>query len=82
MRKLLVVSAVFIGASVAFHFLARGPRARLRERLLGAIEACPPIAKMSALQQQNDDVITLLREQNELLRQRAQVDGLAAASPA
>jgi len=33
-------------------------------------------------EQQNEDVIKLLREQNELLRQRVPVDGLSVAQPA
>jgi hypothetical protein len=82
MRKLLVVTAMLIGGSTAFRFLSRRPRARLKDQMLNAIEACPPIAKMSALQQQNEDVIKLLGEQNELLRQRIQVDGLSVARPA
>ena len=80
-RLLLVTGAVFAGAT-AFRFLARRPRARLKDRLLGAIEACPPIAKMSAIQRQHEDVIRLLQEQNELLRQRAPVDGPSVAQPA
>jgi hypothetical protein len=82
MRKLLVVTAILIAGSTAFRFLSRRPRSRLKDRVLNAIEACPPIAKMSALQQQNEDVIKLLREQNELLRQRIPVDGLSVARPA
>jgi hypothetical protein len=82
MRKLLVITAVLIAGSTAVRFLSRRPRARLKDRVLKAIEACPPIAKMSALQQQNEDVIGLLREQNELLRRRVQVDGLSVTQPA
>lgn len=82
MRKLLVVTAILIAGSTAFRFLSRRPRARLKDRVPNAIEACPPIAKMSALQQQNEDVLALLREENELLRRRVQVDGLSVTQPA
>lgn len=81
MRKLLVVTAVLLAGAVAVGLASRKPGAHLKDRLLSAIEACPPIAKMSALQQQNDDVIGLLREQNELLRQGVPV-GLPLEQPA
>jgi hypothetical protein len=82
MRKLLVVTAVLIAGSVAAGLASRKRRARLKDRLLSAIEACPPTAKVSALQQQSDDVIGLLREQNELLRQGVPVGGLPLEQPA
>ncbi len=82
MRKLLVITAALIAGSTAFRLLSRRPRARLKDRVLKAIEACPPIAKTSAVQQQNEDVIGLLREQSELLRRRVQVDGLSVTQPA
>ena len=81
MRKLLVFSVVLVVGALALVIASRGPRARLKERVLSAIEGCPPIAKMSALQRQNDDVIGLLREQNELLRQGVPV-GLPLEQPA
>jgi len=79
LRTLLVVTTVLIAVVTAF---TRRGRARLKDRVLNAIEACPPIAKMPVLQQQNEDVIKLLQEQNELLRRRIRADGLSVARPA
>jgi ABC-type sugar transport system ATPase subunit len=84
MKRLLALAAI-IGAVIAAGSLAREPRrrlgaafsARMRKRMEQVManlpEGSPPKLVMSVLPQvrnQNEEIIRLLREQNELLRQR------------
>ncbi len=85
MRALTVVGMVAAGGAIAFGFLPQKARDRLtaplRRWMSGHVEHmmarlpdnAPPKLIMSLLpklQAQNDQIIALLREQNELLRER------------
>ena len=94
MRKLLALGAVVGGGVVAVRTLLRAERGGARRRL-GAVRArimermlegmppdSPPKLVMSILprlQQQNDEIIALLREQSELLR-RARLQPITGES--
>jgi hypothetical protein len=83
MRKPFALGAVVVGSVIAVRALLRSERGGARRRL-GAVRArimermlegmppdSPPKLVMSILprlQQQNDEIISLLREQSELLR--------------
>jgi hypothetical protein len=83
MKRLLLLVVVAAGAVAAVRAAASPKRrARLRDRLAGAVERCPPMAMMSALRRQNDEVLGLLREQNALLRQRPAPEPTAQLQPA
>ncbi len=83
MKRLIALGAIVAGGVIAFQFLARAPRrhltAAVRSRMLKRMEhmmaslpeGSPPKLIMSVLPQvrdQNDQIIRMLREQNELLR--------------
>lgn len=84
MRRMIGLGAVLAGAVIAARrFLPserRGPDRRfgasIRQRMMARmIEGLPPdsppklvMSILPRLQQQNDEIIALLREQNELLR--------------
>jgi hypothetical protein len=83
MRRLLALGVVVIGGVIVarrFRSEARGldrlPRATIKQRMMarmmeGLPADSPPKLVMSILprlRQQNDEIIALLREQNELLR--------------
>ena len=84
MRKLLALGAVVIGGVIAARRFrspeGRGldhlPRATIKQRMMARMMAglpadSPPKLVMSILpqlRQQHDEIVTLLREQNELLR--------------
>jgi hypothetical protein len=83
MRKLLALGAVVVGAVIVVRGLLQSERGGAR-RQLGAVrqrimarmlEGMPPdsppklvMSILPRLQQQNDEIIALLREQNELLQ--------------
>lgn len=83
MRKLLALGAVVVGGVIAVRGLLRSERGGAR-RGLGAVrqrivarmlEGMPPdsppklvMSILPRLQQQSDEIVSLLREQNELLR--------------
>ncbi len=82
MKKLLVLVAILLGGAYAARGLLTDER---RERLAGVpatlIERCmemmpedsPPMVMMSSLrrlQEQNEELLALHKEQNELLRER------------
>jgi hypothetical protein len=78
MRTLLALGAVVVGgAIVARRLLPPDGRAGLRQRVMARMmEGMPPdspprlvMAILPRLREQNDQIIALLREQNELLRQ-------------
>lgn len=84
MKKLLFRVAILVGIAYAIRTLLgdEGRRQGLAHLPASMMEKCmemmpedsPPKAMMSALtriQEQNDELAMLLREQNELLRQRA-----------
>ncbi len=88
MKTLVAVGAVTLGAVIGFRCLAResyghvgdviGRRILKRmEHLMASLpEGAPPKLVMSVLprlQAQNDQIIALLRDQNELLRKQLRV---------
>ncbi len=87
MNKLIAVGVLVVGGVVAFRALSDDSRSRLTAGLRRWItkhmqqmmesfpENAPPKLVMSILpklQAQNDQIITMLREQNELLRENRQ----------
>ncbi len=98
MKKLIALGAIVSGGVIAFQSLARGPKQRLAaavrsrmrkrmEHMMASLpEGSPPKLVMSVLPQvrdQNDQIIRMLREQNELLRQdlHARQSAQRGASP-
>jgi hypothetical protein len=86
MKRFIALGAIVLVGAVAFQVLARGPRRRVgsavRQRMLkrmermmaGLPENSPPRLVMSVLprlREQNDEILRELREQNDLLRERA-----------
>jgi hypothetical protein len=73
-RTLLAVGAIIGGVVAARRFLASGGRGRIMERMIDRMPPdSPPKLVMSVLprlREQNDEIVALLREQNELLRRR------------
>jgi hypothetical protein len=95
MKKLIALGVVAVGGVIAFRYLPRNLRGRLssavkrrmgehmEQMMAGLPEGSPPKLVMSVLpklEEQNDQIITLLREQNKLLkkRQRTSRDKTAA----
>lgn len=74
MKKL--VGLVLLG--VAFVGIRKGVSAILQGNLLGkmesAMEGCPPIKALRRLEEQNDEVIGLLRDQNAMLWKKNSVE--------
>lgn len=85
MRTLVAVGLAALGGVIAFRCLPRKSRQRLTaamedwmtghmERMMARLpESAPPKLVMSVLprlQAQNDQIISMLREQNEFLRDR------------
>jgi hypothetical protein len=81
MRKLLALGAVVVGGIIVARRLGsaegRSPdRTTIKQRMMARMmEGLPPdsppklvMSILPRLQQQNDEIIALLREQNELLR--------------
>jgi hypothetical protein len=85
MNRPIAVGAAVLGGMIAFGLLAGAPRRRLTatlgrrmlqrmEHMVASLpEQSPPRLIMSVLprlREQNDQIIAMLREQNELLRRR------------
>jgi hypothetical protein len=74
LRKLLAVGTIIGGAIAAGQPLRSQGRRRMMERVMERMPPdSPPRLVMSILprlREQNDEIIALLREQNELLRRR------------
>lgn len=92
MKKFIAVGAIVLGGALAFQILAREPRRQfssaVRKRILNRMErmmaslpeGAPPKLIMSVLprlREQNDEILRMLREQNELLGERAARAGAA-----
>lgn len=92
MKRFIALGAIVLGGAIAFQLLARKPRRQLgsavRERvrkrmermMAGLPEGSPPRLVMSVLprlREQNDEILRMLREQNDLLRERAGHAGAA-----
>ncbi len=87
MRKILFLALIFVaGRYLVQQLLGEEQRERLArlpatmmERCMEAMpEALPPRAMMSGLgriQEQNEEILSLLREQNEILRERLPAGG-------
>jgi hypothetical protein len=88
MKPSVAFGVVALGGVIAFRYLPRAPRDRLggvvgrrimrrMEQMMASLpEGAPPKLVMSVLprlQAQNDEIIAMLREQNELLRQQLRV---------
>jgi hypothetical protein len=73
-RRLLAIGAVIGGVIAARQLLRWKGRGRVMERMLARMPPdSPPKLVMSILprlREQNDEIVALLREQNELLRRR------------
>jgi hypothetical protein len=73
-RRLLAVGAAILGVMAVRRFLLTKGRGRLIERIMERMPSdSPPRLVMSVLprlREQNDEIVALLREQNEVLRQR------------
>jgi hypothetical protein len=85
MKKLLAIGAVVIGGIIVVRWsrsaegrgLDRHPQATIKQRMMARVMEglpanSPPKLVMSILprlQEQNEEIIALLREQNELLRE-------------
>lgn len=85
MKTLVALGAVALGAVIAYKYLPRNAHDRLgdavgrritkgMEQMMARLpEGAPPRLVMSVLprlQAQNDEIIAMLREQNELLRKQ------------
>lgn len=97
MRRPIVLGAAVVGGVIAVRALSPGPRRRLTaaasrrirqrmEQMMARLpDDAPPKLIMSILprlRDQNDQIIAMLREQNELLReQRHPVQGAAPREP-
>ena len=84
-RKLLAIGATIGGVIAVRRLLGSDRRGRIMERMLERMPPdSPPKLVMSILprlREQNDEIVALLREQNELLRQTwAQVTRESQAS--
>lgn len=88
MKTVVALGMVALGGAIAFRYLPRASRGALGEvvgrRILKRMEhmmaslpeGAPPKLVMSVLprlQAQNDQIIAMLREQNELLRKQLRV---------
>jgi hypothetical protein len=73
-RRLLAVGAVIGGLIAARRLIPSKGRGRIMERMMERMPPdSPPKLVMSILprlREQNDEIVALLREQNELLRRR------------
>ena len=73
-RKLLAIGAAIGGVIVAQRLLRARGRGRIMERMMERMPPdSPPKLVMSILprlREQNDEIVALLREQNEWLRRR------------
>jgi hypothetical protein len=73
-RKLLAIGAAIGGVIAAGRFLRSKGRGRIMERMMERMPPdSPPKLVMSILprlREQNDEIVALLREQNELLRRK------------
>ena len=92
MKRFIALGAIVLSGAILFQVLAPEPRRRfspaLRQRMLKRMESmmaslpegAPPKLVMSVLprlREQNDEILRLLREQNELLREQAAYAGAA-----
>ena len=88
MKTMVALGVVALGGAIAVRYLPRASRRSLgdvvgrrimkrMERMMASLpEGAPPKLVMSVLprlQAQNDEIIAMLREQNELLRKQLRV---------
>ncbi len=92
MKRSIAVGAIMLGGAIALRMLARKPQRRFSsavrqrvfkrmERMMASLpEGAPPKLVMSVLprlREQNEEILRMLREQNDLLRERAAGNGSA-----
>ncbi len=65
---LIVLGAAIVGIGKA---VSAGRQGGLVEKMEAFMEGCPPIQAMRRLEEQNSEVISLLRDQNALLRSQS-----------
>ncbi len=76
MKKLLFIMTVVVGTVAALQLFPGERRARLKERLREIEERMPPVVMMSSMrrcEEQNDQLVALMRKQNKLLRKQNQI---------
>ena len=73
MKKLLFLMTVVVGSVAALQLFPSERRARLKERWREIEEQMPPVVMMSSMrrfEEQNDQLVALIRKQNKLLRKQ------------
>ncbi len=88
MKKLLFLMIVVVGSVAALQLFPGERRARLKERWREIEEQMPPVVMMSSMrrfEEQNDQLVALIRKQNKLLRKQNKIlqaaeDGLKSQS--
>ena len=76
MKKLLFIMTVVVGSVAALQLFPGEWRARLKERWREIEERMPPVVMMSSMrrfEEQNDQLVALIRKQNKLLRKQNQI---------
>ncbi len=76
MKKLLFLMIVAVGSVAALQLFPGERRARLKERLREIEERMPPVVMMSSMrrfEEQNDQLVALMRKQNKLLRKQNKI---------
>ena len=88
MKKLFFLMTVVVGSIAALQLFPGERRARLKERWREIEEQMPPVVMMSSMrrfEEQNDQLVALIRKQNKLLRKQNKIlqaaeDGLKSQS--
>ncbi len=76
MKKLLFIMTVVVGSVAALQLFPGERRARLKERWREIEERMPPVVMMSSMrrfEEQNDQLVALIRKQNKLFRKQNQI---------
>ena len=84
MKKLLFLMTVVVGSVVALQLFPGERRARLKERWREIEEQMPPVVMMSSMrrfEEQNDQLVALIRKQNKLLRKQNKILQAAEDGP-
>lgn len=96
MKRFIALAAIVLSGAIALQSLARKPRRRftsvVRQRMLKRMErmmaslpeGAPPRLIMSVLprlREQNEEILRMLREQNELLKEKAVHAGTGRSVP-
>ena len=76
MKKLLFLMIIVVGSVAALQLFPGERRARLKDRLREIEERMPPVVMMSSMrrfEEQNEQLVALMRKQNKLLRKQNQI---------